>query len=144
MLNHERKRVSSTCSRTGTLISYYTIEGEHTETAVEVRRKDPEWAAPLLWRSEFLNVLWLYVKDGQFGLDLAIEHIDLAEDLIADRSSQVAPTEVLRRAVESGCMAYDTHYAVLAQQLDVCLVTHDEEVRTGFPETAVHPSEFLQ
>ncbi len=44
-----------------TLISYYTIQGEHTKTAVEVRRKDPEWAAPLLWRSEFLNVLWLYV-----------------------------------------------------------------------------------
>ena len=127
-----------------TLISYFTIEGEFTEEAVAVRQADPVWAAPLLWRSEFLNVLWLHVRRGEFGLDLASEHIDLAEDLIADRSYQVAPREVLRLAVDSGCTAYDTQYAALAQQLDVPLVTHDEEVRAGFPETAVSPQYILE
>lgn len=126
-----------------TLISYFTIEGAHTETAVKVRREDREWAAPLLWRSEFLNVLWLHVRQGEVGLDLAIEHLDLAEDLIGGRSYQVSSTEVLRLAVESGCTAYDTQYAALARQLEVPLVTHDEEVLDGFPETAMHPSDFL-
>jgi len=126
-----------------TLISYFTIEGEFTEKATQVRQRDPEWAAPLLWRAEFLNVLWLHVRQGEFGLDLAIQHIDLAEDLIGERSYDVAPTEVLRLAVDSGCSAYDSHYAALAQQLDVPLVTHDGEVLEAFPETAVHPDDFL-
>jgi predicted nucleic acid-binding protein len=126
-----------------TLISYFTIEGEFTEKATQVRQRDPEWAAPLLWRAEFLNVLWLHVRQGEFGLDLAIQHIDLAEDLIGGRSYDVAPTEVLRLAVDSGCSAYDSHYAALAQQLDVPLVTHDGEVLEAFPETAVHPDDFL-
>ena len=126
------------------LISYFTIEGEFTENAVAVRETDPVWAAPLLWRSEFLNVLWRHVRQGEFGLALAFEHIDVAEDLIADRSYEVAPTEVLRLAVGSGCTAYDSQYAALAQQLDVPLVTHDQEVLDGFPQTAVHPSDFLE
>ena len=126
-----------------TLISYFTIEGEFTEKATQVRQRDPEWAAPLLWRAEFLNVLWLHVRQGEFGLDLAIQHIDLAEDLIGEQSYDVAPTEVLRLAVDSGCSAYDSHYAALAQQLDVPLVTHDGEVLEAFPETAVHPDDFL-
>lgn len=127
-----------------TLISYFTIEGDHTETALEVRRKDPEWAAPLLWRSEFLNVLWLHVRQGEFGLDLAIEHIDLAEDLIGGRSYQVSPTEVLRLTIESGCTAYDTQYAALARQLGVPLLTYDEGVLEGFSETAIRPKDFLE
>ena len=126
------------------LISYFTIEGEFTDEAVAVRETDPVWAAPLLWRSEFLNVLWLHVRQDEFGLDLAFEHIDLAEDLIANRSYEVAPAEVLRLAVNSGCKAYDSQYAALAQQLDVPLVTHDQEVLDGFPETAVPPSDFLE
>jgi predicted nucleic acid-binding protein len=126
------------------LISYFTIEGEFTKQATRVRRKDPEWAAPLLWRAEFLNVLWLHVRQGEFGLNLAIQHIDLAEDLISGRSYEVSPTEVLEQATGSGCSAYDSHYATLAQNLGVPLVTHDEEVLEGFPETAVHPNDFLE
>jgi predicted nucleic acid-binding protein len=77
-------------------------------------------------------------------MDLAIQHIDLAEDLIVGRSYDVAPTEVLRLATQSGCSAYDSHYAALAQQLDVSLVTHEEDVLEAFPETAVHPGDFLE
>jgi hypothetical protein len=47
-----------------TLISYFTIEGEFTEQATQVRQKDPEWAAPLPWRAEFLNVP-LVTHDGE-------------------------------------------------------------------------------
>jgi predicted nucleic acid-binding protein len=127
-----------------TLISYFTIEGRFTEEATQVRQRDPEWAAPLLWRAEFLNVLWLHVRQGEFGLDLALQHIDLAEDLIGGRSYDVAPAKVLRLAAHSGCSAYDSHYAALAQQLGVPLVTHDNDVLEAFPETAVHPKDFLE
>ena len=51
--------------------------------------------------------------------------------------------KVLRLAAESGCSAYDSHYAALAQELDVLLLTHDGEVLGAFPETAVHLNDVL-
>lgn len=127
-----------------TLISYFSIEGDFTEEAVAVRKKDPAWAAPLLWRSEFMNVLWLYVRQEEFALDLALEHLDTAEDLISGRTYQPAPPAVLRLATASGCSAYDCQYVQLAKDLGVPLVTHDKEVLEAFPDIAVHPQDFLK
>ena len=41
-------------------------------------------------------------------------------------------------------MAYDSHYAALAHQLKVHLVTHDDEVLEGFLETAIYPKDFFE
>ncbi len=35
------------------LIAYFFIPGQHTVAAKSVFLKDPDWVAPLLWRSEF-------------------------------------------------------------------------------------------
>ena len=51
---------------------------------------------------------------------------------------------MLRLAVDSECTAYDSHYAALAHPLEVHLVTHDEKGLEGFPETAIHPKDFLE
>lgn len=126
-----------------TLISYFTIEGDFTDDAVAVRERDPVWAAPLLWQSEFANVLWLYVRRGIFGLDLALEHLDTARDLVAERTYAVAIAEALRLGADSGCTTYDCQYVALARQLDVPLVTHDQEVLDAFPKIAVHPDDFV-
>lgn len=126
-----------------TLISYFTIEGDFTEEAVAVRKKNPEWAAPLLWRSEFMNVLWFYVRQEKFALDLALEHLDTAEDLMSGRTYQPAPPAVLRLAAGSGCSTYDCQYVQLAKDLGVPLVTHDKEVLKAFSHIAVHPQDFL-
>jgi predicted nucleic acid-binding protein len=126
-----------------TLISYFTIEGDLTEAAVAVREKDPAWAAPLLWESEFANVLWLYVRRGTFGLDLALQHLDTAQDLVAGHTYAVAIAEALRLAAESGCTTYDCQYVTLARQLEVPLVIHDQEVLNAFPKTALHPGDFI-
>lgn len=39
------------------LIAYLWISGEKSELADQVFQKDPSWIAPVLWRSEFRNVL---------------------------------------------------------------------------------------
>lgn len=126
-----------------TVISYFAIEGEHTEDALAVRREDAEWCAPPLWRSEFANVLWMYVREGEFGYGRALELLELATDLIGERTLAVVMPEVLRLAVDSGCTAYDCQYVALARAEDMPLVTNDQEILDAFPETAVTPGDFV-
>jgi len=38
------------------------LPGEFTEPAEVLFESDPDWAAPVLWRSEFRNILATYVR----------------------------------------------------------------------------------
>ena len=44
------------------VLAYLLITGERSAEAERALRKDPFWAAPLLWRSELRNVLALYMR----------------------------------------------------------------------------------
>ena len=46
------------------VIHYCWVRGENTEIAQAVRQRDPEWHAPILWRSELRSVLTAY--DAEF------------------------------------------------------------------------------
>lgn len=127
-----------------TVLAYYLIEGESTESAVRLREHDPEWVAPMLWRSELMNVFWKYLRRGDFDLALALSHMDLAADLMAGGSYEVRPDEVLPLALASGCSTYDSQYVALAERLDVPLVTHDRRVLQAFPARAVLPAELVR
>lgn len=122
-----------------TVLSYFIIEGDFTEGVQHVRKKDPVWAAPVLWKTELMNVLWTYMRRGDFGVDLALEHFDLALDLLG-----VMPVQVLPLALRSNCSAYDCQYVALARQLGVKLITHDKQLLSAFPETAFHPGVFVR
>ncbi len=41
-------------------------------------QKDPQWAAPLLWRSEFRNVLALYLRKKVLSFADAMQIMDAA------------------------------------------------------------------
>lgn len=122
-----------------TVLAYFLIEGDETASVVRLRKRDPDWIAPDLWRSELMNVLWKYVRRGDFDLELALEHISFAEDFMGPRSFALRAEEVLPLAVSSGCSAYDCQYIALAERLDVSLATHDQRILTSFPELAFRP-----
>ncbi len=122
-----------------TVLAYYLIDGDETASVVRLRERDPAWAAPALWRSGLMNVLWTYLRRGDFDLALAFQHMDLAADLLAGRTYEVRADEVLPLALASGCSAYDSQYVALAERLDVPLVTHDRHVLRSFPARAVRP-----
>ena len=124
------------------LIAYLLINGEWTQRAEAVKRRDPEWAAPLLWRSEFRNLLSLYIRQEIFDLDHAINLLRNAEEIMQGREHTISSASVVKLAASSRCSAYDCEFVALAQDLSVPLVTSDRKVLTAFPETAVSLEDF--
>ena len=125
------------------LIAYLLINGEQTRRAESVKRRDPDWVAPVLWRSEFRNLLLLYIRQGIFDLDHAINLLENAEEIMLKREHTISSVRVMKLATASRCSAYDCEFVVLARELSVPLVTADRKVLMTFPDTAVSPEDFL-
>ena len=126
------------------LIAYFFIKGDFTDQASAVFHKDPEWIAPLLWRSEFRNVLALYIRKGFLNLAEAVDLIQEAELLMKGMEYLVPSLNILKLTKESQCSAYDCEFMALAQQFDLELVTSDTLIIKKFPGTAMHMSEFIK
>ncbi len=124
------------------LIAYLLLEGEHTEAAEQVLDRDSHWIAPLLWRSEFRNVLALYVRQQLLGLEQACRFMELGEVLMEGREYTLPSVPILELAESSGCAAYDCEFVALAKRSGVPLVTSDHRLLDAFPEVAVDPRRF--
>ena len=118
------------------LIAYLLISGERTEQAERAYRRDPGWAAPLLWRSEFRNILSTYMRRGLLSLDRSAQLAEEAELLMNQREFEIRTREVLSLASASRCSAYDCEFVALAQHLGVPLVTCDGAILSAFPAIA--------
>ncbi len=124
------------------LLMYLYVEGQRTEESEAVLRRDPVWVVPLLWRSEFRNGLIGLVRTGALQLDDALVMSQEAERWLTGREYSVVSRQVLTLASQSGCSAYDCEFVVLAQDLEVPLVTNDRQILKAFPAVAVSPSAF--
>ena len=118
------------------VLVYLLLPGEHTEQAERVLRRDPVWAAPLLWRSEFRNVLAVYMRQVRLSLDHALRLMDNAEILLQGREYTVSSVRVLSLVAGTRCSAYDGEFVALAQDLGLSLVTADARLLAEFPATA--------
>ncbi len=119
------------------LIAYLLVKGPHTREAEAVFRRDAEWVAPLLWRSEFRNLLATSLRQARLSLEDAIDLMGEAEQLMSGREHQTASSRILRLAADSGCSAYDCEFVALALDLGVPLVTSDSALILKFKPTAV-------
>jgi predicted nucleic acid-binding protein len=119
------------------IIAYLFVKCEFTAPTEKLFRRDPDWAGPLFWRSEFRNVLTTQVRRRALTLEQACNLQMEAEDLMAGREFQVPSADVLRLAAGSQCSAYDCEFVLLAQRLNLPLITNDRAVLVAFPETAV-------
>ncbi|MBP7866047.1 MAG: type II toxin-antitoxin system VapC family toxin [Acidobacteria bacterium] len=120
------------------VIAALLLAGEHARSAEALRRFDGDWIAPLLWRSEFRNVLSHYVRRGGLSLEEAQEVMEDAEALMRNSEYPVASRAVLDLAARSGCTAYDCEFVALAIASKTRLVTLDKQVLDCFPSSAVH------
>lgn len=125
------------------IIASLWLPTEWSESSERLLTTEPEWSAPLLWRSEFLNVLATYVRNKRLELVKALDAIEAAEVLFIGREFSVGAIPVLRLAAESGCTAYDCEFVVVARHLSAPLVTLDRKLLNAFPEVAIHPNHYL-
>lgn len=105
-------------------------------------KQDAAWAAPLIWRSELRNVLTLYMRQQRMTLAQAQETIRKAESFLQRTEFAVPSDLVLELTANKAISAYDAEFVVLAEQLDVRLVTFDKALLRLFPRLAVHPEKF--
>ncbi len=126
------------------VITYFYLNSEFSELAEQLFQKEPNWAAPLLWRSEFRNVLAFHIKRKIISLNDSIQIFELAETLFNENEYEINSAQVLNLAHESGCSAYDCEFVSLAKNLNVSLVTMDKKVLNSFPEVAFSLQKYLQ
>jgi predicted nucleic acid-binding protein len=119
------------------VIAYLHLSGEFTARAEALLQKDPEWVAPLLWRSEHRNLLAGYLRRKTLSFDEGREIQAEAESLMAGGEYEVDSQRVLELARDSDCSAYDCEFAALAMRLDVKLVTSDSKLLKAFPKLAI-------
>ncbi|MBN1449454.1 MAG: type II toxin-antitoxin system VapC family toxin [Anaerolineales bacterium] len=125
------------------LVAYLLLKTEKADLAERVFAKDAEWYVPILWRSEVRNIIVNYIRHNLLALPEALDIVEKAHTLFADREYFVSSDHVLELAASSRCTAYDCEYVALAQQFGIPLVTFDKVVVQNFPAVAIFPRDFL-
>ena len=119
------------------VLAYLYLPGEYTAVAEALLEYDPEWAAPVLWRSEFRNILAGYIRRGALSFEQACSLQREAEGLLAGSEFDVDSLGVLELVRDSDCSAYDCEFIALAMRLETKLVTMDKKLLHAFPKRAV-------
>lgn len=118
------------------VIAYLYLPGEFSVPAERLLQREPEWAAPVLWRSEFRNILSGYFRRGDLTLAQAKAIQAEAEALLAGNEFDVESNAVFDLTQSSNCSAYDCEFIALANMLGTQLVTMDGRLLKGFPDIA--------
>ena len=124
------------------LVANLLLGGTGEAVARAVLHRDHEWVAPLLWRSEFRNVLAGQVRRRNITFTDAERAAAHAEKLLSGREHVVRSPDVLRWVARSKLSAYDCEFVALAEHLKLPLVTTDREILDSCPSIATTPTAF--
>ena len=119
------------------VIACLYLPGEHTPAVERLLLADPDWASPVLWRSEFRNILAGSVRRGSLTFERACSIQREAEGLLTGAEYEIESRSVVELARRSRCSAYDCEFVALAIDLGTRLVTMDREILRAFPDVAV-------
>jgi predicted nucleic acid-binding protein len=118
------------------VLIYLWLRESNADVAAELLARDPQWIAPLLWRSEFRNVVIGALRRKTISRQTALAAIDGAERQMDGNEQMVDSRAVLRLAMQSKCSAYDCEYVAVAEAAGVPLVTNDRQILKEFPSIA--------
>jgi predicted nucleic acid-binding protein len=104
---------------------------------------DPAWEVPVLWKSEFLNVVALYFRKKLITYQQAVQSIEYAEKLVNHHEHVISPVMTMEVIAGSACTAYDCEFVALAKSLETKFVTFDKQVIKDFSEIALKPEDYI-
>ena len=119
------------------VLAYLYLPGDFTAQAEALLERDPDWRSPVLWRSEFRNILAGFMRRRTLTFEQARAIQTEAESLLAGSEYEVESARVLELVRDSDCSAYDCEFVALAIQLNTKLVTMDARLLRAFPKHAI-------
>jgi len=125
------------------VIAYLLLMGKHTLKAKASLRKDSDWVAPLLWRSEFRNILATYLHKNFLTQTQALEFMQEAETLMNGGEYEIHSSQVIDLTANSKCSAYDCEFIALGRELGVPLLTSDKLILSEFPDIAISLEDYV-
>ena len=123
------------------VLAYLLLPYEVSPQADALFKRDPDWVAPILWRSELRNLLAGYVRRRTLTFDEVLKVQSEAEALLAGNEHEVDSRRVLELVRDSNCSAYDCEFIALAVRLGTKVVTMDGKMLKEFPQHAMALSE---
>ncbi len=126
------------------VIVYLMLKSKNSSKAKSALRKDSNWIAPILWKSEFRNVLALYMRKDMIELEHARNIMEEAERLMQGGEYTVPSSQILSLVKSSGCTAYDCEYIALAKEFNIQLVTTDKKLLSSFPKTSISLDRYVE
>jgi predicted nucleic acid-binding protein len=115
------------------VLVYLWLRESYADVASTLLLTDSQWIAPLIWRSEFRNVVVGALRRKTISREIALAAIDGAEHQMDGNEQMVDSRAVLRLAMQSRCSEYDCEYVALAEAIGVPLVTNDSQILKEFP-----------
>lgn len=117
------------------ILAYLLLPYEYSPQADALYKRDPDWAAPIFWRSEFRNLLAGYLRRKALTIDEVVKVQAEAEALLAGNEHEVDSRRVLE--LDRDCTAYDCEFVAIAMLLGVKLVTMDKKLLKAFPKHTI-------
>jgi hypothetical protein len=92
------------------------LPGTHTAAAESLLQDDPEWAAPILWRSEIRNILVGYMRRGDLSFERMVALLREAEGVLSGLRGQQRTARNSGQLVPQGFLGDRSVVACLATQ----------------------------
>ena len=126
------------------ILAHFWLPSYSTDLCDQLYQKDPQWVAPILWRSEFRNVVTVYLRKELIDLAEALLIMEKAELQMKDQQFQVNSVQVLHHVSQSTCSSYDCEFVSLAKDLDLDLITMYKQLLRELPQLAKHPEKIIE
>lgn len=126
------------------IIAQMTFPGRFSAAANALHEEDPQWVAPTLWKTDFLNILAVYWRKGMIDHSQTVIALDVAERLIGSREHAVDGKAIMELLIDSTCSAYDGEFIVLAKKLGTKVITYNKRLIEEFPDLAMTPEDYLK
>jgi hypothetical protein len=126
------------------VIASFWLPGEFSEAAIQALKKDAQWAAPFLWRSQFRNIIAARLRRREIMLELGLKFLAGAERMLQGSEFFVPYGQVMEQVRKSNCSAFACEFVALAHDLECPLITLDAQTVADFPKLAQHLSHFVE